>query len=45
MKKVKLSSNFLSAADKLIGAIAALFTTQKVKPAPIRVRVPKFPRR
>jgi hypothetical protein len=37
MKKVKLFANFLSAAEKVLGSIAVLFTTEKVQPIPVRV--------
>ena len=43
MKKTKLTSNFFSAAGKVFGAMAVLFIRPVV--APIRSRVPYFPRR
>jgi len=45
MKKVKLYSNFLSAADKMFGTIAVLFTTRKIVALPVTIRVPFSPRR
>ena len=44
MKKVKLSFDFLSAADKMFSGIAVLFTV-KVAATPVAIRVPYFPRR
>lgn len=43
MKKTKLNFNFFSAAQRLSGIIAVLFTPAVA--APVRARVPYFPRR
>ncbi len=44
MKKVKLSYDFLSAADKMFSMVAVLFTV-KVAATPVAIRVYYFPRR
>ena len=44
MKKAKLFSNFLSAADKMFSMVAVLFTF-KIAATPVAIRVPYAPRR
>jgi len=44
MKKVKLSFDFLSAADKMFSMVAVLFTS-KIAATPVAIRIPYRPRR
>jgi hypothetical protein len=44
MKKVKLSFDFLSAADKMFSSIAVLFTPV-IATTPVAIRIPYYPRR
>lgn len=44
MKKVKLSFDFLSAADKMFSMVAVLFTVM-IAASPVAIKIPYCPRR